>query len=129
MSLTQKEIDKRIPLWTAISQLYVDNEISEYDLELIVKEILKFGCSFEEAEKIFRYEVAPVCWGNIFSWSVWNGFDTEWLTTEIVKNIEKQKRKSLYRVFIRNPLAGSLMTKIVWKDWEKVKAIYEKESK
>lgn len=129
MPLTQEEIDQRIPLWEAISRLYVDTKIGEDEYNCIADEILKYGCSFEEAENIFKFEVAPVCWGNFLSWSVWSGFDTEWLTKEIVKNIGKQERSFLYRTYIRSPFAQIWMTKVVWKDWAKVKAIYQKKNK
>lgn len=125
MALTQEEIDKRLPLWEAISWLYVDNEIGEVEYRRIADEILKYGCSLAEAERIFRFEVAPVCWGNVWSWAVWSGFDTESLAKEIVENIEKQERSFLYRAFIKSALAKFLMTKIFWEDWEKVKAVYQ----
>lgn len=125
MRLTKAEIEDRIPLWDAMSILWVDNEIDEYDFKRLAEEMLKSGLSLEQLELIFLHEVAPVCWGNMLSWSVWTAFDTEWLTGEILKNIAEQERNFLYRCYIHSPIAKLLMAKIIWADWEKAKSMYK----
>lgn len=108
-----------------MSILWVDNEIDEYDFKRLAEEMLKSGLSLEQLELILLREVAPVCWGNMLSWSVWTAFDTEWLTGEILKNIAKQERNFLYRTYICSPIAKLLMAKIIWVDWEKAKSTYK----
>lgn len=104
--------------------LWVDNEIGEFEINDLAEKMSESKMPLEKLERIFLHEVAPVCWGNVLSWSVWTAFDTEWLTDAILKNIEKQERNFLYRCWIRSPPAYLVMAKLIWEDWEKAKSIY-----
>lgn len=126
MSLSQEEVQKRIPLWLAISQLYIDNEVGEYDFNRIVGEILKNDFSFDEAEKILIEEVAPVCCWNLYATAgVWTAFDEEDLVNKILKNIYKQEVFPPYHWYIASVYSKFLTAKMIWEDWEKVRAIYQ----
>lgn len=125
MPLTREEIDKRFPLWEAISQLFIDTEIGAYEHGRVVEEIMKFDCSFEEAENIFLYEVAPVCSWNMYAAAgVWTAFDEEWLKEKISENIRRQEMFFPYRWYIKSRFGKFLTADLIRDDWEKVREIY-----
>src|SRR3546814_611504 len=80
VNLTEPEIDKRLPLWVALSNLWLDTELQHSDYSYIAKTIVESEFSVEEAIKIHKYEVAPAVLANLFSVAgEWAGFDEKWL--------------------------------------------------
>ncbi|WP_235296562.1 DUF7079 family protein [Portibacter marinus] len=76
-------------LWIALSELYVDNEIQEYDLQQIVKAIDKGQFTLKEAKRINREEVFSVLKYNLMGIAGnWTGFDPEWLIGRITHYLE-----------------------------------------
>ncbi len=87
MSWTEAEINKRLPVWSALSEFWLDNELQKTDYDAI-SEILK--ASFYTEEEIWQiciYEVAPAVSDNlrVLPGGVWTGFDLEWLRDAIIK--------------------------------------------
>jgi len=126
MPLSKEEILVRAPLWEAMSTLWLDTELQDYDFDYIARTMIESGYSPEQLEQIFTTEVAPICGWNMYSVAgVWDGFDEEWLAEEILKNIRKQEKICFYRWYIESRLAKFLLASPIWADWEKTVAIYK----
>ncbi|MGI9386581.1 MAG: DUF7079 family protein, partial [Methyloligellaceae bacterium] len=54
-----EQIAQRTPVWCALSELYLDTELTDADFSAIARTIQSAGFSADEAEKILREEVAP----------------------------------------------------------------------
>ncbi len=80
------DIDRRRPVWRALSTLYLDTELQPEDHAEIARILMSSGYSAIELEAILRCEVGPVVWMNLLCVSgVWDGFDEDQLAAEIVK--------------------------------------------
>jgi hypothetical protein len=108
----------------ALSDLYLDSEFSEGELEFVVRRLKQTGFPKSEIVRIFEEEVAPAVYFNAFSVAgVWGQFDIEWLEKRIEKNrkrIEFLKRlEPLWSFYLR------WMIRPVKEDWKKVQALCE----
>jgi hypothetical protein len=129
--LTNEEIEKRKPLWLALSDLWLDTEPTELTYQAIVREISNLGYSFETAEKIMAEEVAPVVYSNLFNifpGGTWDGFDADWLNKAIIQSLEKQEKNTIYRTWTRSSAGKFVMTNMVRDDWRKVARLYQSSS-
>ena len=91
--LTAAELDRRKPVWTALSEFWLDSELDEPDLERIAQVLANSEFSLAELRTIYLEEVAPVVWLNC--WSVageWICFDEQWLHREARQNAERPNR-------------------------------------
>lgn len=74
--LSAEEIDRRAPVWRALSDLFLDTELSTEDFRSIARTIEAAQFSGEEAEEILCKEVAPVFSGNLLvaagEWQSWD---------------------------------------------------------
>lgn len=95
MSLPELEVDRRRPVWVALSDLYLDTELQPSDHDRIADTIIGSGYSMEETERILRREVGPVVSANLLSVAGERvGFDEDWLVESIL-----QRRSSWRRFF------------------------------
>lgn len=125
--LNNEEIQRRKPLWQAFSNFWLDNQLQDYDFKHTVKLMISSDYSFDEIEKIFSEEVAPVVYVNLFSVAgQWGFFNPDWLYGEILKNLKKQERNPIYRAWIKSGAGKFVMTKMVREDWKKVAELYFK---
>lgn len=86
--LTQEEINRRKPVWVALSELWLDTELEPSDLERIAKCMKQSGFSVKELRHIYLDEVAPVLYPNLLSPAgEWMGFDEEWLCEAVVQSL------------------------------------------
>ena len=73
--LSEQEIARRLPVWTALSELYLDRELEEIEIRWIAEKIRDAGYTLPEAESILRYEVAPAFFWNLTDvagvWDLW----------------------------------------------------------
>lgn len=124
--LTQEEIEQRKPLWEALSDLWLDTEMQSYEHERRAELMTSSGFSFGEIERIFSEEVAPVVYKNLYTAvGVWDGFDTDWLYENILKNMEKQEKSPIYRAWVQSTVGKFLMTRMVQDDWKKIVELYK----
>ena len=94
MSLDPSEIERRKPVWMALSEFYLDTELGPEELTLIRVALVESGYSEREILEINYNEVAPILVAN--SWSpagVWAGFDEKWLVETITKQLNKNPSK------------------------------------
>src|SRR4051812_34511149 len=90
----------------ALSDLYLDSEILDGELEFIVRRLKQAGFPMPEIVRIFEEEVAPAVYFNAFSVAgVWGQFDVEWLEARIEKNRKRieflKKLGPLWSLYLR----------------------------
>lgn len=104
--MTTTEIEKRKPVWSALSEFYLDTELGEEEIKRIAEIFRASNYSIEELKEINCSEVGPVVYFNLFSTAgVWDQFDEEWLHEQIIKRLDKSKGNrfigKLFRPFYR----------------------------
>jgi len=110
----------REPIWIALSDFYVDNELMNTELDHIADTFRESPYSLQEIRAIDRYEVFPLLQQNLLSVAgVWTGFKPEWVVTECAKR-EKRRKSWSYRMYCYCYyfLFGG-MHKELWKEIEK----------
>jgi len=99
MTFDSETLSIRKPLWVALSDLFLDTELQEYDLAFIAKKMHESGYSIDELYDILILEVFPVCIANLHSVAgEWAGFDEEW----VAKTILSAKRPNRFRRWMNN---------------------------
>nr|WP_086938524.1 hypothetical protein [Thaumasiovibrio occultus] len=71
---------QRLPIWRALSALFLDTEIDEATLSHIADTLYRCDVSPDDAEHILWHEVYPVLAPNLRAVAgVWDGWSDEWL--------------------------------------------------
>jgi hypothetical protein len=74
--LSQADIDRRLPVWHALSQLFLDTEPQPQDYESIAARLRACGYPIQEIHRILLDEVAPAFGPNLASvageWAGWS---------------------------------------------------------
>jgi hypothetical protein len=87
MKPLREDLERRRPVWEALSDLFLDNELQDYDHRHIARVLAASGYTNEELELILRHEVGRVVGENLLCVAgVWDLFDPKWLEEEILKN-------------------------------------------
>lgn len=91
--LSTNEIERRKPVWLAISEFYLDTELDNDDLSRISNIFKESGYSINELKDIDFFEVSPIVGANLMSIAgIWDGFDQQWLWNEIISTRLVRKR-------------------------------------
>ena len=115
--MDEAELLRRRPLWIALSDLWLDTELQDFDRDHIARVMLDSGYDRDRLERIMAEEVAPVVYRNLLSVAgAWTGFDADWLCAEILAGL--RRRGPLGRWWLRRRRA--LMTGIMRNDWQDV---------
>lgn len=87
--------DRRVDVWEALSEAFVDNEVDYVALRRGVA-----GVPPDELKRIFFAEVAPHCGANLLAPAppIWTGFDREILAREIRAMLARARRSAWGRV-------------------------------
>ncbi len=114
------ELERRRPVWEALSRLFLDTELQPDDHRGIARVLAASGYADEELDAILRREVGPVVGANLLSVAgEWAGFDPDWLESEILK------RQTSWRRIL--PAYAGYRT--VRDDWEAVKRLMAEEKR
>jgi len=93
MRVTPDDLVNRRIAWEALSDLYLDTDIS-HARRWRVEKLATLPYSIEELEQILVEEVHPVCrWNLVCVAGAWAGFDLEWLESKILKRLRSPLRK------------------------------------
>lgn len=117
--LSDEEIQQRRPVWLALSELWLDTELGDADMERIARVMTLSGLSLEELRRVYLVEVAPVVYLN--TWTVageWAGFAPDWLEERILFNRRHRWRRIRFWAWF--PLTRSWMTHASERQWEKI---------
>lgn len=84
MCLHSAEIQKRAPLWQALSILFVDVELKGHDFEHVASVVVESGFSPGDVYRILWAEVFPALAANLESAAgEWSAFPDAWLQERI----------------------------------------------
>ena len=89
MKTASEDIGNRLPVWEALSDLFLDTELQPTDLEHMGRILAESPYTFDEIETILYSEVYPVCiWNRRSVAGEWAGFDRSWLQEAILRHQE-----------------------------------------
>jgi hypothetical protein len=115
--IDEADIERRKPVWAALSELWLDTELAEDDLQRIAGVMKMSAYSIKELREIYLFEVAPVVFPNLLTVAgEWAGFDEEWLFTEATKRA--RTRSLSLRAFVRMGIGKWLMTYATERHWD-----------
>jgi hypothetical protein len=124
MVLTQVQLQRRKPLWTALSYLWLDTEIAPYHIRRIADAAIASGYGLTELNEIYLYEVTPVVYLNLLvPAGAWQCFDEEWLHAEARKRAEN--RSPWVRFWIWTGFGRKLMTYATDEHWDEIIALVQ----
>lgn len=114
----EHNVNKSKKIWSALSDLFIDNEI-EY--EFIARRVHLLASIDEVYYELFEV-VAPVCYENLQSIipSVWQGFDETSLFSDI-NNYQAELESSKWKRF-KHKIIVKYCKKRFSTDWKKLKA-------
>ncbi len=120
--LTDDELERRKPVWTAFSEFWLDTELDDSDLRRIANVAAAAGYSIPKLRDIYLYEVAPVVGANLLCPAgAWAGFDEQWLHAEARKRAE---HRSLWlRLWLFVGIGRGLLTYATERHWHRVLAL------
>ncbi|WP_206950786.1 DUF7079 family protein [Trinickia acidisoli] len=115
-------LERRAPVWEALSELFVGKELQDYDYEAIAETLRQSGYSLDELEKMLREEVAPVFRSNLSPLAVpeMEG----WAREAVVKDVRAylaRERAGLLRILARFVASGALPN-VVSDRWLKIRS-------
>ena len=111
-----QDVERRRPMWDALSSFFLDTELDDDDHRHIAQTIIASGYTPSEVQSILWEEVYPVVECNLRSPAgEWGGFDPDWLQQQILSG--------LHRRTLPMRMAGALPyspARMVRKEWEEL---------
>ncbi|MGF6960291.1 DUF7079 family protein [Paraburkholderia youngii] len=120
--LKPDEIERRLPVWVALSELFLDTEFDEIACRYVAERLRCSGFELQELEDILRDEVAPAFWPNLVVAGEWSGWSPEAVRDIVLGHLEKQSNGARLPVIVRRKWRQRTMEPVA-RDWEKVKAM------
>jgi hypothetical protein len=109
MISAEHDLAARRPVWSALSDLYLDTEYRS-SVRMAARELAVSPYALDELREILLWEVHPVLAGNICATAgVWNRFDQVWLGECIVRG---QRRARWLRP---RALCGRRYARLLWR--------------
>ena len=119
MEIDEAEIERRKPVWAALSDLWLDTELKDDDLRRIAGAMRRSGYGVEELREIYLFEVAPVVYPNLLSVAgEWAGFDEEWLFAQATRRA--RRRSPVLRALVRLGIGKRVMTFATEQHWHRL---------
>lgn len=85
--------DRRRLVWETLSELYLDNELSESEMNWLRLRLAQTGYSTAQVRQINYDQVAPVLYHNLMMPAgEWGGFDLTWLAQQISRRGSRSGR-------------------------------------
>jgi hypothetical protein len=93
MSESQEIIQGRMPVWNALSELFLDTELQDADYLRIAKVLALSPYSNADLWEILRFEVYPPCRLNLLCVAgAWGTFGDEWIMERIAPHCGKRPK-------------------------------------
>ena len=122
--LGAEEIERRAPVWRALSDLFLDTELDEADIAIIAETIRAAGFSADQAEEILRRDVAPVFWMNLIQvageWTPWSESQVRDLVCEHLRSRSRPRYLAWFDI-----LKSRRRMATVKPEWRQVRAYLE----
>lgn len=113
------QLRRREPVWTALSELWLDTEIADQDLDRIAHVMAESDFDVATLREIYLIEVAPVVSRNLLGVAgVWTGFDERWLRSAIIHNLRHRPRYLQFLAWF--PPTRRMMTHATEEYWTKL---------
>lgn len=106
----------RLPVWTALSELFLDTELTTTDLQAIAEILRQSPFDVAEIEYILRNEVTPAFIGNLMSVA---GQWAPWTEDEVLEIMNSSLDQWLPGRFIARILVR-LLGKMIAEDWRHI---------
>ena len=79
---------QRHSVWVALSDLYLDTELTQNNFKYIAKKIKESPYNLDKIKQINQYEVFPTLYPNLQSnYGIWDGFNEKELITSIQNSL------------------------------------------
>jgi hypothetical protein len=120
--LKPEEIERRVPVWTALSELFLDTQFDDATCRHVAEQLRGCGYSLGEVEQILRDEVAPAFFPNLLVAGEWAGWTADQVRDIVLSHLKQEAR-------VPRLAAGLLRRWHQWKmkpiirDWASVKAL------
>lgn len=89
------ELPRRRESWSALSELWLDTELQDWELHVCAKRLFETGYGWDEIARICGREVAPVVFDNLeIVAGIWGYFDRDWLEQAIVDRLSGAGRSA-----------------------------------
>ncbi|MDR2880545.1 MAG: hypothetical protein LBV29_01400 [Azoarcus sp.] len=124
--LTDAEVERRKPVWTALSEFWLDTELDDNDLRRIARAAAASGYSVSELRDIYLYEIAPIVGPNLLPFGIqgeWVGFDEQWLHTIARLRAERRARRRGRRFGFLLRMMLKTMTYATEDNWHRMVAL------
>ena len=113
MSSPDQDIDRRRPVWEALSTLFLDTALDDGERRHIAQAIVDSGYSRSQIETILWEEVYPVVQSNLRDpGGEWKGFNLDWMQQQILSGL--RRRTLLARVAGGLPGSPERMIRQEW---------------
>ncbi|HPF57921.1 MAG TPA: hypothetical protein P5149_04835 [Candidatus Competibacteraceae bacterium] len=113
MSVSPETIRERLPVWNALSGLFLDTCLQDDDYKCIARALARSPYSENELWEILRFEVYPPCHRNLLCGAgAWAMFGDDWLMEKVAPHCGK-----------RTKFAGLVLHRWMFCDhWDKIRA-------
>ncbi len=114
---TEDDLEQRLPVWMALSELFLDTTCTLGELKVIAQRLAQSPYPLEEVEGIFLYEVAPVLHQNLRGKKAGEQkrFDPQKVRDAVLAQLENGGYKQM------SSEAQAQMIELVEEDWDEVK--------
>ncbi|GAL87393.1 hypothetical protein MYP_4623 [Sporocytophaga myxococcoides] len=90
--IDHQDIEIRTPVWIALSEFYLDTELTNEDFDRIAAIFQNSGLTLKELKEIDLFEVFTFLQPNLLSIAgAWSGFEEEWLLAHCEKRYRRRK--------------------------------------
>jgi hypothetical protein len=115
--LTESEIAARLPVWTALAQLFRDNALHGADYDQLAAQLRSAGQTAESARHILVHEVAPVFYEKL---AIQGGDGTGWPPEAVEAMMRDFLAKSESRRKWLGVQAGRMSRRVMLGGWQQV---------
>jgi hypothetical protein len=123
----EAKIERRKPVWAALSELWLDTELTHDDLRRIAGVMKRSGYTISQLREIYLFEVAPVVFLNLLTAAEeWAGFNEELLFARAAK--QAQKPNLILRAVVRAGIGKWLMTYATERHWDTLVTMMDTET-
>jgi hypothetical protein len=117
----QPVIAERLPVWTALSELFLDTELMDDDHQRIAAILHQSPYSVAELERILRNEVTPAFGFNLAAVAgEWAGWTDEAVQEIMVKSLRRKPFPAWLTRFVT-----SFAWKSIQHDWQRILALLD----
>lgn len=116
-------LERRAPIWEALSELFVGKELQDYDYAGIAETLRVSDYSLDELENVLREEVAPVFRSNLSALVLpeMEGWTQDTVVNEIRTYLDREKT-SLQRMLARLVTSRAL-PEVAAKRWLQIRSL------